>query len=172
MPPKLLTQKEFADKAGVSQQLVSRWIAEGIIPTGKGGKINPKKAQEALQKNIMPSKVGVNDGDMNYNQARTKREKYKAGLAQLEYEEKSGRLIDKIEYDKAILKDLAERDTVIKNYILSIPTRCVGAWTDPATKAKLKKILETEIFNILTELSVPDLEVVKDSLRKNNKKRR
>jgi hypothetical protein len=97
-----MSQAEYARHLGVSRQQVSKDVKAGKIPVGADGRINPADADFARRS----SRVRVNtpaeppEAPASYGpaetsgltKARTATEVYRARLAQLEYDERLGKL--------------------------------------------------------------------------------
>ena len=177
MANKLLTQKEFGDMIGTSQQYVSKLVKKGVIKL-KNRKIDPVQAKAAMKSSSEPTRKSVvnNIGKASTTPAsshhqslvksRAIKEHYKAGITKIEYEEKAENMVDRRDYDATLLKALAARDIVLKNYILSIPTRCATKWPDPATRAQLKEIVDIEVREILKDMSKPNLVLIRKEMRR------
>ena len=100
----LLSQAAFAKRQGWSRQYVSKLVASGKIPL-HNGKIDPDEALKALESQAEPSTAlrtskaaAITPTDsrqaVDFVTARTMREAFKAKMAKLEYEERSGKLTD------------------------------------------------------------------------------
>ena len=176
MSNKLLTQKQFAKTIGVSAPYINKLVKKGVVKL-KNRKIDPVQAKAAMKLASEPTrKSAVNDiGNdstkpaSSHHQSLIKskaiREHYRAGLTKLEYEDKAENMVDRRDYDDALLRALAARDIVLKNHILSIPTRCAMKWPDPATRAQIKEMVDIEVREILTEMSKPNLTSIRKEIR-------
>ena len=177
---KLITQAELAKRLDVKPPYINRLVKTGVIKL-VNGKVNESDAIAAIKAASdprMPSKINeipVGSGDKSQSphaeliKSKAIKERYFAGLAKMEYEERAGIMINQVEYDAALLKQLADRDIVLKNLILSIPTRCAIKWTDPNTRQELKTMLEEEIREILTDMSTTDIDAIKKGMPNNKK---
>jgi len=165
----LMTQTEYAEYRGWNQSYISRLIQKGKIPKSAmvGKKIDSEKADKALDKNIDPAnrkkktnieipaeekqkivqKAGIEPID--YHTARTLNEKYKAALNKLEYEQKSGKLVDRDDVEKRSYN--SERQ--IRDQVSSIPDRCAALVAAESDSFNCKQILLKEINYILENLS-------------------
>lgn len=162
------TQTEYAKYRGCSQQLISKYIRQGKIPKSamKGNKIIFDLADAALEKNLSPinrpqknqdatpeekQKVAATAGmaTLDYQTAHTLNEQYKAALKKLEYDERSGKVVNADEVKRRAFT--ASRK--IRDACLAIADRChalVAAESDPF---QCKQILMKEINFIMENLS-------------------
>jgi len=162
------TQTEFAAYRGVSQPTVFAYIKSGKIPKSAmiGKKIDRDKADAALEKNLSPmnrpqknqdatpeekQKVAATAGmgTLDYQTAHTLNEQYKAALKKLEYDERSGKVVNADEVKRRAFT--ASRK--IRDACLAIADRChalVAAESDPF---QCKQILMKEINFIMENLS-------------------
>lgn len=162
----LMTQSEYAQHIGVSQPRVHKMIQTGKIPKSAmdGKRIISELADKALGKNLEParkqkSELPVEEKEkvvqaagiktLDYTTARTLNEQYKAALNKLEYEQKSGKLIDASEVEKRAF--LAGR--LIRDQLLSIPDRCSALVAAESDAFNCKQIILKEINYILENLS-------------------
>ncbi len=103
--PNLVTMAEYAKRRGVHYSLIKRYAAQGRL-TRYDGKIDITKADDELNATIdvthkSKSKLKTDDSvaieknrdPISFNDAKAKREMFKANLAELEYREKAGELI-------------------------------------------------------------------------------
>jgi hypothetical protein len=102
VPPLEMSQSEYARHCGVRRQLVHKWIAAGKIPVLPNGTIDAVAADRARGQTV--ERVIIRDEPepdapraapefSGLTKAKTATEVYRARLAQLEYEERSGRLV-------------------------------------------------------------------------------
>jgi hypothetical protein len=147
--------REYARHRGVSHGAVRKAIASGrIVPELDGG-IDPEKADVMWDSRTNPGQVELDGGEggsgVGYHKARAYREAYKAKLAKLEYEIKTGKLLDKNEVDVCFFNRARE----LRDRIQQIPRRVaarLAAETDPRT---VEEILDSEIREALVDLSTP-----------------
>ena len=76
-----------------------------------------------------------------YNQSKALREAFQAKLARLEFEEKSGKLVDKDKYDRQIF----EASRRCRDHLLNIPARATGLIRSAKTDFEAEQILTKEI---------------------------
>jgi len=118
--PRLLTQKEYADRKGWSKQYVNQLVRKGRIPL-ENGRIDPVAADAAMAKTRDPAQdSGFKTPPMpeetlkdqtgrsmtptaqsSYAKVRTIREYYRALREQLEYEQLAGKLVPASEVEEA-----------------------------------------------------------------------
>lgn len=96
-----LTQAEYARHRGVKPPHINRLVKAGKIPVNENGRINAADADFALdgsaeRPRVSESASGSAFGESHSSrltQAKTGTEVYRARLAQLEYEERVGKLV-------------------------------------------------------------------------------
>jgi hypothetical protein len=152
---------EYARHRGVTHQAVMRAIKEGRITKEPDGSIDPVKADEEWSQNTdfsrRPDKARATvkgeappaSNGPDYNVSRAVREAYTARLAKLEYEEKTGKLIDAEKVKTTWFNTLR----IVRDRILQIPDRMTAilmAETDPL---KFKTTLDAELRRILEDAS-------------------
>jgi hypothetical protein len=170
-----VTQSEFARRLGVSQPRIAFFLREGrlsgatkrlnnriLIDVEKGKKIletridpmNPSKIREAVrnlsegEKKEAVKTAGVRT-TLDYSQARTLNEQYKAAIKKLEYEEKTGKLIN-AEVVKAAAFDCARRT---RDAILNVPDRVSALLAAESREGAVRSLLTAELRSALEELS-------------------
>ena len=177
------TQKEFAKILGVTQQRVSKYIADkklegAYIKKGRRTLINTERALELLGRNLDPAgsppegkkkRLKVDDekkrevadsagtGGLSYQTARTLNEQYKAALNKLEYEKKSGKLVD-VETLERLFFDAGRK---VRDQLLAIPDRCAAlvAAAYGGDQHECREILKKEITNVCSEIAKSAKEV-------------
>ncbi len=161
--------EDFAKHRGIQGRSVRRYIAEGIIPPAAIIRerhrvfIDQAQADKYLNKHIVPRKNLLAAGKvdtaqaiekaatsgLSFHEARTVKERFTAALRKLEYEEKSGKLVDAETVKLAAFnKARAVRDT-----LLNIPDRIAPILAAEADEAAVNKILATEIRSALEDLA-------------------
>lgn len=153
---KNLTLTDYAKHRGVRLQAVQDALKYGRITKEKDGKLDPVKADEQWLKNTnaalargqkkTPAKVV--DGEPDYFKSRAMRESYEAELAKLEFEEKSGKLIDA---DK-VRRQAFEIARITRDAVLSIPDRISAELAGITDQATIHSILTKELNNSLQEI--------------------
>lgn len=171
-----MTQAEYARHRGVSRPAVLKAVRSGRIRLGADGKIDPVEADASWRRNTNPAKpsnsvagnptgatprahrhapsthrfstAGASSGP-DYHVSRAVRETYMAKLAGLEFEVKTGKLIDAEEAKRAAFDD----NRRVRDLLLALPDRTaaqLAACTDPA---ECHRILTAEIRRACEELS-------------------
>lgn len=160
----LVTAYRFAKIIGVTTKAVDDAIRSGRISHElvKGKKrLDPDKAFEEWQKNTDSSKQrtkgqtnpggrGDNDeGGLTYSKARAVRESYAARLAKLEFEEKSGKLINADE----VRKKAFETGRRIRDAFEALPDRISAELASMTDQHEVHVLLTTYIKEALEEIS-------------------
>jgi phage terminase Nu1 subunit (DNA packaging protein) len=93
----------FCKLVGVSTETGRQWVKKGYIVKGGDGKIDPFEAARSLRANIPPNEMVADltpflseEGSdaPDYTNSRAKREHYQAELARLDFEQRSGELVE------------------------------------------------------------------------------
>lgn len=157
---------EYAEHRGISRQAVYKAIAEGRIELVQG-RINRELADREWQSNTAPAEgsrgatarpenpapgvpVGceTNSPALTYNQARTAWQLYRARLAQLEYEERAGRLVDADKVKQAAF----EHARRLQEKLLALPAR-LGPTLVGKSRAECTRLLEVALRQVLEQAS-------------------
>ncbi len=171
-----MTQAEYARHRGVSRQAVSKAIRAGRIVVAEGGKIDPEAADAGWQRTTDPTKpsnsvVGNPRGALplvrraaspvpravrgspapgpDYQVSRAVRETYLAKLVRLEYEIKTGKLIDAEESKRAAFQD----NRRVRDLLLAIPDRTAAQLAACSDPAECHRLLAAEVRRACEELS-------------------
>ena len=148
---KLMSISAYAKHRKVSLAAVQDALKRGRIrfTDSKGKWIDPKKADQEWSRNTDFSKVRDNETESKgYSTARTAREHYMARLAKLEYEEKSGKLVDV----EKVKKQAFELARITRDAILNIPDRISAELVGITDQATMHSVLTKELTNALLEL--------------------
>jgi hypothetical protein len=89
----LMNQAEYARHRGVSPQAVNKMVKAGRIPLEPGGKIDPAAADFKLGDVRESAPATAASGSAGLTRARTDTETYRARIAQLDYEQRVGRVV-------------------------------------------------------------------------------
>jgi len=123
-----MTQSEYARHRGVSPQAVHKQIKAGKIPLLPNGKVDAVAADRALGEtreritirddvDEAPRAAAAPAPGAGLTKAKTATEVYRARLAQLEYEERTGKLIDATaaskEWARALTKVIGDTETFL-----------------------------------------------------------
>lgn len=153
------TVKDYAVHRGITERAVRGYLNDGTIPDTAIVRerhrvyIDQDAADKQLQKNITTRKQLLKPkaatSGLSFHEARTVKERFLAALRKLEYEEKSGKLVDAESVKIAAFnKARALRDT-----LLNIPDRIAPILAAEANETKINEILTKEIRSALESLS-------------------
>lgn len=168
---RLVSMREYARRRGVTTEAVSKAVKTGRISlVGKKvdvlaadrdwsantqpGQMAAKKTRKAPSKGSKPRQLAPKEGQPagestlnNYANARARREDYLARMAQTDFEERAGKLVDANEMKAQWLKLITEA----KTRLLSVPIKCKSRL--PALSALDVSIIENLIRDELEELA-------------------
>lgn len=152
-----VTVSEIASALELTERRVQQLSNDGILPKSSRGAYNLIDCIKAYEK-FLNNNVG-NDDNKNITALKCRLLSAKAAKAELEL------AISKKEYVK--LEEIeAEYDNMVINFrnkMLSIPNKLVMPIVAAGGQhAKIAEILETEIYDALTELSKGDYSQIKD----------
>lgn len=150
---------EYAKHRGVSKTQVGKYIESGRITArrvGRGWEIDAEQADRQLDANRSPDRGGRNavademSGKVgaSYAQARAMRETYAARILQLEFQEKSGRLVEKNE----LRLRLAKLHMAVRDSLRTIPDRVAPVLAAETDQSKIHALLLKEIGQALEGL--------------------
>jgi hypothetical protein len=153
---------EYAKHRDVTKAAVNKYIREGKMTARKVGgqyEIDPEVADAELRRNLNQSKGGKGGGPINREtpvstgipalaDSRAIREAYAARITKLEYEEKSGRLVDKGE----LKLRLAKLHMAVRDALRTIPDRVAPIVAAESNQAKIHAMLLKEIGQALEGL--------------------
>ena len=159
----LMTQLEFAEKQGWSKQYVHKLVKNGVIKL-VNGKVDPEQAIRAIEKNADPVTQLRSDrqppdilpgqnqqgGAVDFVTARTMREAFRAKLAKLEYEEKSGRLTDA----GKVNDDAFKAGRILRDELLGLPDRMADILAAESDPIRIRNLLLEELESSLNRLCV------------------
>lgn len=155
---------DYAQHRGISRQAVYKAIAEGRIELIQG-RINREQADREWEANSAPAAapnaatpagpdppagVPADSPTLTYNQARTAWQLYRARLAQLEYEERAGRLVDADKVKQAAF----EQARRLQEQLLALPAR-LGPLLAGKPRAECTRILALALRQALEQASGP-----------------
>ena len=156
---KRLLRSEYAKLRGVSLSLICRYVKQGRLSLGSDMRLDPKVADKELNQKIevtQKSKLKTDDNGpvdspndaTSFNQAKAKREKFKANLAELEYQEKAGLLVE-VSQVKKEGEDLYRRyrDQML-NVVIRATKKLLGETNEFKFRTVLKKEIESAIKRI------------------------
>jgi len=146
---------DYAQHRGVSKQAVYKAIAEGRIQLVQG-RIDLTTADREWAENSAPAGA-VPDGEpagagagSSYNRARTAWQVYRAQIAKLDYEQRSGRLVDA----EAVRTAAFEEARRTREKVMALPAR-ISPQLAQKTRAECARILTLELRRLLDELAGP-----------------
>ena len=178
---KFVNQSELARHLDISRQQVSKKVKDGTLKLNVDKKIRLSEALDMLKANSNPAyKSKVTDTltskekeiikdnfgsevlskleKMDFNEAKTHKERYLAGAAELSYLKETGELVSA----KEVTNDAFEVAIVLREQLMDLPDRIgdtLAAEMDPLT---IRKILDKELRFILKQIQL--------QLNKNNNK--
>ena len=152
--------REYARMRGISHTAVVKAVSSGRISTEPDGSIDPDKASALWEQNSRPrvdsggdAEIGpAKSGAPDYKVSRAIREAYAARLAKLEFEEKSGKLVN-LDEVKIATFNMARQ---ARDRLLQIPRKVVPAviaeWTANADPRGVEEIIEAAVRDALEGL--------------------
>lgn len=155
-PQKLVSQRAFAKMVGVSATAIWHHVKKGTI-TLVNGKIDPESAKQELSEkmdlthgktriNLLSPKEAkekevIKENKLDFNSSKAERERFRAKLAELEYNEKVGTFVNAKE-----VRDANESIyRIFRDRLLNIPTRLSGTLAAEEDQKRVHEILEAEI---------------------------
>lgn len=173
-----MTQAEYARHRNVSRQAISKLIKAGKIPVSPDGLIDPAEADFRLGENRL--RVNIHDDadeatpvsrlpaeGAGLTKARTATEVYRARIAQLEFEERVGKLVRIVDIERsmercaeALVRDIDQLPTVADDVAAAFARGGVAAVRD-ALKAKACALRDT-LSRSMRLLAAEPEEVEKD----------
>ena len=163
-----ISQRAYAKHRGVSLAAVQKAIKTGRIRADASGRIDAAQADAAWERNtgprpelaIAPSsppipKASVTPaqepvaGGLDYSRARAVRENYLARLTKIEFEERSGKLVNRDEVQVAAFNKFR----TFRDGMLNIPDRVAAMLAAESDATRAHDILATEIRKALLEFA-------------------
>ena len=164
MEPELVTQAEFARRLGVSRQYVNRLVRMGKLEL-EGKKLDAAKSIAVLERLRDPARKRKADQEQpvdelgpdleeepdqpTFAEAKTMKEVYLARMARLKYEEEAGKLVPKADVESRA----ADIGMVVKQNLLSIPSRMMDELAIESDPREINAILERELRQVLEQLA-------------------
>ena len=151
----LLSIRAYAKHRGVSDAAVRRAIDDGRITTLPDGQIDPEIADKQWDANTddkyrpKGNAVASSESGVSYQKSRANKELFEALLKKLEYEERSGKLVEisKMEVDAFTAARVA------RDKLLAIPDRVAPTLVGITDIHELKEVLRKEIITSLQNLT-------------------
>lgn len=170
-----ITVAEYARQKGVSHEAVRKAVKVGrlsrsVVFDAKGKpRLDPALADQEWAANtdnsqqrvpaVAPSRQPEPEAQAapeqrtgTFQQARTLREAYMARLAKLEYEEKSGKLVQA----DAVKNEAFKTARMVRDNLLNIPDRVAGELAAESNQFKIHQRLTLEIRRALEDLRVAE----------------
>ena len=147
-----LSIRAYAKHRGVYESAVRKAISAGRITLMPDGQIDPEVADREWDNNTAVKKndpVSENISGVTYQKSRANKELFEALLKKLEYEERSGKLVElsKIEVDAFTAARVA------RDKLLAIPDRVAPILVGITDIHELKEVLRKEIITSLQNLT-------------------
>lgn len=169
---KLLTQKDYAARRGVSKQYIGELVRKGVLPL-KDGLIDPTMADAILEARREPARPQRRAQTEQTNQTefappaqrtvttaelptlllktRIKSETEKAKLLEIKAKVESGKFVDVDEVKSVAFR----RGRIVRDNLLSIPDRLDAILAAETDRRKVHQILSDELNRVLDELTKP-----------------
>ena len=142
----LVSQAECARRLGCAKSLVSRWVKDGRLKR-HGTKVDIQQAQGIQEKS--GEDPGIVDG-YNLFKEKARTEHYTAELRKLEFEKKSGQLVE-----IALVGEHLERSFIsIKQRFLAVPQKLAPVVSAAKTTEEVRLLIQAEVTEVLNELSI------------------
>lgn len=165
-----VSQSEYARRKDVSRQYVNKLVQQGKIPTDEKKRIDPDVADSVLAQLADPARRLNGDaeneneplpaeefeteepqtnGHTSFAKFRSAREAYQAKLAQLDYEERAGKLVKKEDVER----EAFDISRLLRDIFLSIPQEVAGTVVGMNDEKEIAKFLRLKIRDALMEAS-------------------
>ncbi len=168
----LISQAEYARRKGVSRQYIHRLITQGKIPIDEEKRIDPDIADAVLAEMADPARrlndepededatipeetytegggAPTGNGHTSFAKFRSAREGYQAKLAQLDYEERAGKLVKKDDVER----EAFDAARLMRDRFLSLPQELAGTLVNMTDEKEIIKYLRGKIRDALMDAS-------------------
>lgn len=145
-----MSLRAYAAHRGVALSTVQLAVKNGHIRRDRSGKVDSAKADSSWQPRTNGSH-GRDEVGERFHTARAAKETLNAKLAELEYRQKSGELIEAKEVQRVAF----ERSRALRDLITAMPDRLgpvVAGFDDPVDCIR---VIEEECRRVLEEMSRP-----------------
>lgn len=169
-----LTQKEYAERVGVTQQRISALSREKKVVKFADGSIDPERT-DALLGDILDishrpgfgptakggeTEPGESTADASaLGAAKTEKAQWDAKLARLKYEELAGKLVPVEDVNRAV----AEIARLITARLQSWPTKLAPELATETDPARVNAIMDEEVRRLVDEVGVELCKLAGDS---------
>ncbi len=130
-----LVDVELADK---------EWAANTDNLTGAAAHVSKRKPEPEKPVEL----VSVEAGEMTYAEARAQHERFKSRLAQLELEQREGKLVEA----DAVQREAFKAARQVRDALLNLPDRVAGVLAAETNQFKVHQLLTKEIRRALEDL--------------------
>lgn len=166
-----VTVKQYAEHRDLTERQLRRYLADGMIPPaalskkGRIIQIDTDKADRILDKAVMSSKIvsprtpqpkimekvakKAGTSGLDFTEARTLKERYRAALLKIELDEKTGKLVD----SETVKVSAFNKARSVRDSLLNISDRVAPILAAERDEKKVADILTKEIRTALEELS-------------------
>jgi len=158
-----ITRAQYARRRGWSRAYVTQLVQAGRVALDEAGLIDPEEADAALAAARDPAASGAavrpvrrpppappeGRGGPTYMQARTMREAYQAKLAELDYQERAGRSVDRA----AIEAEAMALGRELREALLVLPARLGPALAEASDAHECEALLEAALLEALEVLA-------------------
>lgn len=172
------SQAAYARYKDVSKQTVTDWKSRGLVVFTEDGKVDFDATDAALVKHGVRqpdsaesdvTECDLTSADAKWTKAEAERvkENYAALLKQLEYDLKSGAVV---EIDDVVIA-IASEYAVVRNKMLDVGTRVAPKAAVMKSAEEIKALIDAAVIEALEELSIDDGEetdfaALRESLQK------
>ncbi len=153
---RLVTQAEYARRRGVAASVVCKAVKAGRLEL-VDGKVDVRTADKQWQERTDADQQARGNGNRKtrgdgYYAAKTAREGYQAKQAQLDYEQRLGELVRRVDVEKAAF----QKGRVLRDRFLSLPDRMAPIMAAESDANVCHAKMRAEILSILRELAAGD----------------
>ena len=149
----------YAKRKGVSYEIIRRYCKDKPTKiTLINGKIDPVRADKELADNLQingnaklgkkGAKVTGENHTLEFNKAKARREKSKADLAELEYDEKAG----KVHCNESCAREAEDLYRRYRDQMLNVVIRATKKLLGETNELKLRKIIKVDIETAINQV--------------------
>ena len=148
-----MSLRAYAKHRGETLGAVQKALKTGRITALKSGKIDPAAADKAWDQGTDPSKQRAKaqkgTSSENFAMARAAREAYNAKLAELNFRQRAGQLVDA----STVRNRAFEKWRAVRDAILGLSDKIGAELAAETDVVKIQNLLKLELTRILTELA-------------------